>query len=291
MTDSGILNTLVLNAHEALNEGVIMGDGNRVLHVNEAACALYGRSREELLRAGSLFGFLTEGEQARITALVDADMARGQPVPQRYETVILRPDGSQANVEMSTSALVDGGRTRTLTLLRDIGERIRQKRELERLALHDPLTGLPNRRLLMERLGRIAARAAREQVDGALFFLDLDEFKPINDVFGHDVGDRVLVAVADNLSRGMRSCDSVARLGGDEFVVTCERVDDDDRARKLGERLRSIVAAPIDIGMREPVSMGVSVGIRRFGGKAIDPEALLAAADTEMYREKSTRAR
>jgi diguanylate cyclase (GGDEF)-like protein/PAS domain S-box-containing protein len=289
--DSGILNLLVLTAHEALNEGVVMGDGDRILHVNDAVCRFYGRSREDLLARGSLFQFLVPEERERIEGIVRAAMDAGEPVPQRFETMIARPDGSVAEVEISTTALVDGGATRTLTLIRDISERTRQRVELERLALHDALTGLPNRRLLMERLERIAARAERDPVSGALFFLDLDGLKRVNDTHGHDAGDRVLVGVAEALRAGLRSCDSAARLGGDEFVVICERIDDDAQADRLSARLRTMVAQPVEVAPGQSVTVDVSVGIERFGGERIDPEALLAGADEAMYRAKAARRR
>lgn len=137
-------------------------------------------------------------------------------VPKHFETVLARPDGTEVHVEMSTTAVQRADGLRTLTLIRDIGERRRRQEELERLALHDALTGLPNRRLLIDRLGQIAARAEREPVAAAVFFLDLDGFKNVNDEHGHDAGDSMLVALADGLRDGPRGQDSAARLGGDE---------------------------------------------------------------------------
>jgi len=282
------LDLLVLNAHEALDEGVVMGDGDHVLHVNDAACRLYGRRSEDLLAARSLFGFLAIGEQERIQKLVTERMAIGEQLPKRFETVIAWPDGTELHVEMSTIAMVQPGAVRTLTLIRDIGERRRHQAELERLALYDPLTGLPNRRLLMDRLERIAARATRERVMAAVFLLDLDGFKRVNDVYGHDAGDQVLVATARALRTSLRNGDTAARLGGDEFVVLSEQIADDMAAGRLARRLGEIIARPIRLVDGTGVSMRASIGIRRFGEEAADPDEILRSADASMYRAKTS---
>lgn len=141
--DPDVLHRLVLSAHEALGEGVVIGDGERVLHINDAACRLYGRSRPDLLVAQSLFQFLAGDEQDRIRALIAECMRNGEAVPQHFETVLIRPDATEVHVEMSTTAVLQDESLRTLTLIRDIGDRRRLQLELERLALHDPLTGCP----------------------------------------------------------------------------------------------------------------------------------------------------
>ena len=117
-------------------------------------------------------------------------------------------------------------------------------------ALHDPLTGLANRGLLMDQLGQALARARRRPGSVAVLFLDLDRFKVLNDSLGHAVGDDLLVEVARRLERVMRSADTVARLGGDEFVVLAEDVADVDEALALARRLREAIAVPIPVGRR-----------------------------------------
>ncbi len=287
--DPEVLDLLLLSAHEALDEGVVIGDGGRVLHVNDAACRLYGRTNAELLAAQSLFGFLAPDEQERIQALVDDRIASGEPVPKRFETVVARPDGTAIHVEMSTIAMVQEVSVRTLTLIRDIGERHSHEAELERLALHDALTGLPNRRLLTERMAQIAARAARAPVAAALFLVDLDAFKRVNDKHGHEAGDRVLRGIADALRVGLRDGDTAARLGGDEFVVVGERIGDDIVAQRLATRLAVMIARPITLADGTEISMRASIGINRFGAEPFDPGEILREADAAMYRVKPQR--
>lgn len=141
---------------------------------------------------------------------------------------------------------------------------------------------------MIERLEQIAARAEREPVQAAVYFLDLNGFKRVNDEHGHEAGDRVLVGVAHALGDELRNGDSAARLGGDEFVVVCEQIADDEAAGFIAARLAATVARPIQLHNGAEVSMHVSVGIRRFGTTPFDPEAILRDADAAMYEAKST---
>jgi len=157
-------------------------------------------------------------------------------------------------------------------------------------ALHDPLTGLANRGLLMDQLGAALARAGRRPGSVAVLFLDLDRFKVVNDSLGHAVGDDLLVEVARRLEGVMRSADTVARLGGDEFVVLVEDVVRVDEAVALARRLRAAIAAPITVPAGERLvltaSVGVAVSTEGADGAAASPSSLLWDADVAMYRAK-----
>lgn len=153
---------------------------------------------------------------------------------------------------------------------------------LANLALHDPLTGLPNRRLLMDRLEVSVARSARGS-GLALLFIDLDAFKSINDTYGHDIGDAVIVEVGQRLVRGARASDTVARLGGDEFVVLCDDVDE-DAINAVAGRILAEVSKPLDVRGRE-IRVTVSVGVA-LGVEGIEPQELVRRADAAMYRAK-----
>ncbi|MEW6472776.1 MAG: bifunctional diguanylate cyclase/phosphodiesterase [Actinomycetota bacterium] len=159
-------------------------------------------------------------------------------------------------------------------------------------ALHDPLTGLANRGLLMDQLTQALSRAARAQRrpgSVAVLFLDLDRFKLVNDSLGHAAGDDLLVEVARRLERVMRSADTVARLGGDEFVVLAEDVAGVDEAFSLARRLRDAIAVPIPVGAGQRVVVTASVGIALSAtepGLPVNPSALLWDADVAMYRAK-----
>jgi diguanylate cyclase (GGDEF)-like protein/PAS domain S-box-containing protein len=156
---------------------------------------------------------------------------------------------------------------------------------LERQALHDPLTKLPNRLLLMDRVHQAQARMHRNEGPIALLFIDLDRLKAINDNLGHAVGDQVLISVANRLEQTLRDSDTVARLGGDEFVILAEDLDSDTEALAVAERVLHALEEPFQLGSIE-VAMSASVGVSVSRDPSADAEDLLRQADVAMYRAK-----
>jgi two-component system cell cycle response regulator len=158
-------------------------------------------------------------------------------------------------------------------------------RELEAMALHDALTGLPNRLLLMDRLASAIAHARRNKEIMAVLFLDLDGFKQINDTLGHDVGDAVLQLVADRLVATVRQMDIVARFGGDEFIIgLCELNRDEDLAR-LMSKLIEVISQPCDI-QGHNLSITTSIGVGLYPQHGEDGESLMKSADRALYEAK-----
>ncbi len=156
---------------------------------------------------------------------------------------------------------------------------------LNHRSLHDALTGLANRTLLEELLEQAVARARRSHLSTAVLFADLDDFKAVNDRYGHHVGDELLLAVAERLTQALRPGDTLARLGGDEFVVLCEDLADSTHAETLAERITAAMSAPFEVAGRW-IAMTASVGIA-FSGRGQDiPEVLLRDADLAMYQAK-----
>ncbi len=159
--------------------------------------------------------------------------------------------------------------------------------EVRSQALHDPLTGLPNRALLSDRLANAQARANRGSGRVAVLFLDLDRFKVINDSLGHHVGDQLLVAVAERLTVNLRPGDTAGRFGGDEFIVVCDNVADEAEALRLAERLAASLHEPFKlVDQHDPVFLGASVGVALAHDDADDPVTLIRDADAAMYRAK-----
>ncbi len=164
----------------------------------------------------------------------------------------------------------------------DLREASHRSREL---SLHDVLTGLPNRALLMERLQHSMLRGRRSGLVSAVFFVDLDRFKTVNDTFGHRLGDEVLVAVGDRLSEVLRPGDTLARISGDEFVVLCEDLDDPAQADAIVGRLDAALKQPLALsGIELLISASIGVAFTRPGPVA--PEEVLHTADMAMYRAK-----
>ena len=156
---------------------------------------------------------------------------------------------------------------------------------LQHQAFHDPLTGLPNRALLNDRLTQAIAQAQRTARRVAVLFLDLDRFKPINDLHGHENGDRVLKEVARRFSAPLRSADTLARLGGDEFVAVIPQIENPAGIVAVIDKLQAALHAPFSID-GQPVHLGVSVGCAVFPEDGLSPEALLESADAAMYQHK-----
>ena len=158
------------------------------------------------------------------------------------------------------------------------------------LAHHDALTGLPNRRMFEQRLVQVLELSRRSGRSSALFFVDLDDFKAINDTRGHAVGDLVLKAVAQTIMGAVRQVDTVARLAGDEFTVLCENVDSEEAALQIATKLEHAFDAPLSID-GQPFSVRASIGLSLFPRDAQDAHTLMASADAAMYRIKQSRRR
>jgi diguanylate cyclase (GGDEF)-like protein len=176
--------------------------------------------------------------------------------------------------------LLGTGRARALKLVHERTE------ELQFLALHDPLTGQPNRILVLDRAAQMLARARRSNLPAALLFLDLDDFKDVNDSLGHRAGDQILIAVASRLAAEVREADTVGRLGGDEFVLLVEGDTLRGGAQGVADRILASLAVPFIIeDSDQPITMSASIGIAI--GDRLTAEELLRDADTAMYRAKA----
>ena len=170
---------------------------------------------------------------------------------------------------------------------RDITE-IRQKdAQLEHLAFHDSLTNLPNKALMMETLEQAVSRAKRSDRNGAVFFIDLDDFKKINDTAGHKQGDTFLVSVAKRIKQCIRESDSLGRIGGDEFLLIIEDIDNVESVKETFNRILESLKKPLDLGgFRYYVSC--SIGISQFPIDSYDPDELIRQADMAMYQAKQS---
>jgi diguanylate cyclase (GGDEF)-like protein len=229
-------------------------------------------------------------------------MRTGQPVVGKIEreTFVGRPECWVSSTKMPLRD-ADGRIIGTYGISRDVTAQIRAEKALAHQALHDPLTGLPNRIALMDRLAQALLGVDRPSVSRfgvdriraqvAVLFVDLDNFKEINDSFGHDAGDLVLTEVARRLSKLARRTDTVARLGGDEFVVLCADLDLHATASLLADRILEAVAVPFTdfaelAGDGPPLTITCSVGIATASEAATEPDRLVREADAAMYEAK-----
>lgn len=187
---------------------------------------------------------------------------------------------------------IDNKATRMVGCVKNIEERKRAEEDVRRLAFFDPLTELPNRRLLMDRLQQSVLRSIRNNCRGALFFLDMDKFKQLNDQHGHAMGDALLIQVARRLRGQVRAQDTVARLGGDEFVVLLDALPpDSDKALEIasgiGQKLLQALNAPYKLGAVDFHSSS-SIGLTLFDGQSESIDEIMMRADKAMYEAKTS---
>ncbi|MCY7372950.1 MAG: EAL domain-containing protein [Spirochaetaceae bacterium] len=249
----------------------VLNGAGTVLTVNRALAQFLGKAPADLL-----------GTALHDLATVD-DVGRFRSgVSERR----LRHDrGQDLWVVVSAVELPESGDRGLLVCIDDATGQRNTERVLLHAALHDSLTNLPNRRLLTDRLDTALARSQRSNTTVAVLFIDLDRFKDVNDTFGHDAGDEVLISVASGIHAAMRSCDTVARWGGDEFVVVCEDLGADDAVERLAERLLAGIERPVRIDGRN-VTITASIGVAVAGPHVESGDQLIRIADLAMYRAK-----
>jgi diguanylate cyclase (GGDEF)-like protein/PAS domain S-box-containing protein len=269
----------------------IHDDRGRIYDCNAEACRSLGYSREELLsmRIGDFVSDMipeAERETKKGGTLWQRAMS-GEPSRMVGVHVgeFRRKDGTTFPAEVSVGSIVYGGRRRILGSARDVSERRRVEERLLHQAFHDPLTGLPNRALFLDRLDRALARAARARYAVAVMFLDLDGFKVVNDNFGHEAGDGLLVAVAGRLGGRLRSEDTVARFGGDEFTVLLQNVGGPSEAADVADRILEDLHEPFHLEGREH-HVTASIGIALSTPAEEDPAPILRRADEAMFLAK-----
>jgi diguanylate cyclase (GGDEF)-like protein/PAS domain S-box-containing protein len=263
----------------------------RIEYVNTALIRNSGYSREELLGANPNILKSDKTPPGTYEALWSA-LSKGQVW--EGEFITRRKDGS-AFSESAIAAPVRDSRgivTHYLAVKQDISDRKQAEAEIHSLAYFDPLTGLPNRRLLMDRLGQALLAAKRSQNFGALMILDLDNFKTLNDTRGHDIGDQWLNEVARRLVGNVREEDTVSRLGGDEYVALLENLGQDEAsaallAEKIADKVRLSICQPHALnGQENQYEATASIGIALFGKDDHSSELLLKQADVALYQAK-----
>ncbi|MBA3032126.1 MAG: EAL domain-containing protein [Gammaproteobacteria bacterium] len=268
---------------ETANEGIwVINPDARVSYVNQRMVDMLGYAQDEILgrRAEDFLYPEDLAEHRQHMAL------RAQGQGSSYERRFRRQDGSELWTQVSGTAIMnpDGSYGGAFGMFTDISHLKAQQRQLEHIAHYDALTGIPNRVLLADRMQLALAQARRAERLMAVCYVDLDGFKPINDAFGHEAGDRLLVEIAHRLREGLRSGDTVARLGGDEFVLLLgiERREECDTALR---RVLDAIAQPLSVA-GSPVTISASIGVTLFPLDDADPDTLLRHADQAMYGAK-----
>ncbi len=261
-------------------------DDGVFFEVNEAAASLLGRSRQDLVES-AWEDIVHPDERALARAARERIIADGART-HRVERRVVRPDGREVLL-LATTVRINStdDQPGCLSTFEDVTAVRGIEAQLMHAATHDTLTGLPNRRLLLDQLARTLARSVQDGRDVTVLFLDLDRVKRVNTSLGHEAGDGLLVAVASNLAEAVRDSDFVARLSGDEFVVVCEGVRDSSEVDILAERLLEAIATPIELAGQKVV-ITASLGIVTPDNAAVDPRDLLRLADAAMSHAKQS---
>jgi diguanylate cyclase (GGDEF)-like protein/PAS domain S-box-containing protein len=271
-------------------DGMLITDANATIQrVNNAFTEITGYSAEEVV--GRNPNLLTSGrhDKAFYAAMWKSLIKTGSWTGEIWNR---RKNGELYPEHLTITSVKDrdGGVINYVASLADITMRKKSEAEIQRLAYYDHLTNLPNRRLLMERLHQALVASGRRKWGGALLFIDLDNFKNLNDTQGHDVGDLLLQQVAARLTSCIREGDSVARLGGDEFVVMLLELSShpivaSEQAKTVGEKIIAVLSETYRLAEHEYVCTA-SIGITLFQGREQEAEALLRQADIAMYQSK-----
>jgi diguanylate cyclase (GGDEF)-like protein/PAS domain S-box-containing protein len=249
----------------------------RIMGVDRASFTIDGES---------FYARVPSEDREPIERAIETTMRTTEPF--RLEHRVVHPGGEVRTIDSRGRAELDGdGRVvRLLGTAQDVTEQRAAERLLEHQALHDPLTGLPNRALFLDRLQHALTRARRPGSSLAVYFCDVDDFKNINDSLGHDAGDELLVALPPRLREGLRAGDTVARFGGDEFVILCEDLNSEGEAIRIAERIGEAFRLPFALDGR-PHHLSVSVGVVFVKAGEASAAEVLRDADAAMYRAKA----
>jgi diguanylate cyclase (GGDEF)-like protein/PAS domain S-box-containing protein len=257
----------------------------RFIEVNEAFCQMLGYTREELLKLR--VRDVSHPDDYDVAADLFARAVQGEIPTYRLEKRYLKKTGEEVWVQLSSSMVLDavGKPAYSIGVMQDITERRRVEQELQFMALHDILTGLPNRSLFTDRLQHTMRTATRDQTSFGLLVMDMDRFKEVNDSLGHHSGDLLLQQIASRLRGVLREIDTVARLGGDEFGVLPAGGALLDGTILTATKVLAALDLPFNLGEAN-VDVGLSIGIAQFPEHGQDAETLLRRADVAMYVAK-----
>ncbi|MDQ4125350.1 MAG: EAL domain-containing protein [Actinomycetota bacterium] len=281
--------SLVQNSRDVI---CIIDERGRALYSSPAVADVFGIAPEQVC-GEDLLHLVHGDDRKRVRSALAELAAEPRGTSSKLECRVRHQDGSFKDLEVTATNLLDDQNVGGIVLnARDISQRKVAERDNEALqeqlahqAFHDPLTGLANRALLRERLQHALARVARSREPLAVMFIDLDEFKAVNDSLGHDVGDELLKSVSARLRESVRPADTIARLGGDEFAILLEGMFSAAEAPRVAERIIRTFTTPFELD-GHPVSIGASIGLALKDGKE-GTEELLGNADVAMYAAKA----
>ncbi len=282
---------------EQANDAILILDDLQVIDCNRRAEEMFGVTRQQILAANPLLdlrGAEPGGLAARLYLSRQIAIALSGSTAV-FEARKSAPDGTTIDIEIYLNRVALKSAAYIQAIVRDVTALKRYQEQLERIAHYDPLTGLPNRLLRADRLNQAIARAARTGAHVAVVFLDLDGFKDINDHYGHEVGDGLLIEVAKHLQEALRTEDTLARVGGDEFVALIVDLMRPEECISVLDRLLHAAAVPVQVHWRRSsgeslseltLAVSASVGVAFYPQDGGEPDTLMRRADQAMYQAK-----
>ena len=271
---------------ESIQEGYFEVDLNgKFTFCNNSMARLTGHSKEELL--GMNHKQLTNEETAKEVFQAFSEIYNTEEPSKGFDWQIIRKDGGEGYIEASVSLQKDssGKPTGFKGMIRDITERKRTEQQINYMATHDALTGLPNRLMFSQLLNQAIRSAQRHRKQLAVLFIDLDRFKAINDSLGHEAGDRLLKEMAKRFKRSLRADDVVGRLGGDEFVIFIEELEEFRQVENVAHKILTTTIQPMTL-QGEECRVTASIGISMYPGNGTDEQTLIKNADMAKYFAK-----
>ena len=263
---------------DATNEGIVFIENGIITDCNEAAARMMRTTHDGLVGRPNR-DFIAPEDFETVASNIRSGFERP------YEITLIRDDGSRMAVELVGKDLVYAGVTHRMSVIRDIGDRKQAEARIQFLAHHDTLTHLPNRALLLDRIQVILGRARRNQTEVGIMFIDLDNFKTINDSLGHYAGDELLKKVASRLQACLRAADLVGRLGGDEFLVVLDALNNAEDIAPVAEKIAEAISEPFSLE-EQVLSVSASIGVSVFPRDGETPDSLIRNADAAMYLAK-----
>ncbi|MDV6347859.1 EAL domain-containing protein [Nitrosomonas sp. Is35] len=266
---------------------IVTDEEGIILEANHSACELFCYTAEELTGMPVHLLLPPRYRERHVDALRQFVLGSEtqRRMGQRDSVIGYRKDGTLIELDAGIAKFHSGGQWILVVSMTDITQRKHQVQELIRQSTHDALTGLPNRKLIHERLNNALQRSLRKKLNVALLFIDLDGFKLINDTYGHITGDEVLKIIADRLLIQIRPDDTVGRLSGDEFIVLCEQVEKPELIANLATRINDALKENItcqDMSLSVTASIGIIIG----HGQQYSADEMMRSADTAMYEMK-----
>ena len=278
-------------ALNSISDAVLCTDINgRIDYLNTAAEKITGWSREEACgrMVTEVFNLINSVTRVQDQNPVDIVLRQNKPTGLNANTLLIKHDKSEVAIEDSISPIhnLQGKQTGAVIVFHDVSKTHALAQEMTYLAQHDFLTDLPNRLLINDRISQSILMASRTNNSIAILFLDLDNFKHINDSLGHAAGDKLLQSVSNRISQCVRSSDTVSRQGGDEFVILLEDCNEDYEAALIADKILSDLSLPHQVG-NSLLHVTTSIGISVYPADGKDAETLIKNADTAMYSAKN----